>query len=78
MDTKKTVTITKKKGDIYKSIYAYNHAHNYVMAVLELTEQIRERCTGSRKYYSLKVSDYDLNVPRCIKEKIGPQIKLLM
>jgi len=33
----------KKGGDIYKSIYAYNHADNYVMAVLELTEKIRGR-----------------------------------
>ncbi len=33
----------EKTGDIYKSIYAYNHADNYVMAVLELTEKIRER-----------------------------------
>ena len=72
MDIKKTVTITKK-GDIYKSIYAYNHAHNYVMAVLELTEQIRERCTGSRKYYSLKVSDYDLERAKMYKEKLGPR-----
>ncbi len=33
----------KKSGDIYKAVYAYNHADNYVMAVLELTEKIRER-----------------------------------
>ena len=32
-----------KEGDIYKAIYAYNHADNYVMAVLELTEEIRKR-----------------------------------
>tara|TARA_B100001250_G_scaffold177329_2_gene152384 strand:- start:4004 stop:4798 length:795 start_codon:yes stop_codon:yes gene_type:complete len=32
-----------KTGDIYKAVYAYNHADNYVMAVLELTEKIRER-----------------------------------
>jgi membrane-bound lytic murein transglycosylase B len=32
-----------KNGDIWKSIYAYNHADNYVMAVLELTEKIRKR-----------------------------------
>ena len=32
-----------KGGDIWKSIYAYNHADNYVMAVLELTEEIRKR-----------------------------------
>ena len=32
-----------KDGDIWKSIYAYNHSNNYVMAVLELAEQIRIR-----------------------------------
>jgi membrane-bound lytic murein transglycosylase B len=37
-----------KKGDIYKSVFAYNHADNYVMAVLELTEKIRERVTGKK------------------------------
>ena len=35
-----------KTGDIYKAIYAYNHADNYVMAVLELTENIRERANS--------------------------------
>lgn len=33
----------KKAGDIWKSIWSYNHADNYVMAVLELSEKIRER-----------------------------------
>mgnify|MGYP001377607654 CR=1 FL=1 len=33
----------KKGGAIWKSIYAYNHSENYVMAVLELTEEIRKR-----------------------------------
>lgn len=32
-----------KDGDIWKSVYAYNHSDNYVMAVLELTEEIRKR-----------------------------------
>ena len=32
-----------KNGDIWKSIYAYNHADNYVMAVLELNEKIKKR-----------------------------------
>jgi len=32
-----------RNGDIWKSVYAYNHADNYVMAVLELTEKIRTR-----------------------------------
>jgi len=40
---KKNSNDYKKDGDIYKSIYAYNHADNYVMAVLELREKIRER-----------------------------------
>jgi len=34
-------------GDIWKAIYAYNHADNYVMAVLELTEKIRERAEST-------------------------------
>ena len=34
-----------KNGDILKAIYAYNHADNYVMAVLELTKEIRARVT---------------------------------
>jgi len=38
-----------KGGDIYKSIYAYNHADNYVMAVLELTEKIRERVGDNKQ-----------------------------
>ena len=59
----------QKDGDIYKSVYAYNHAHNYVMAVLELTEQIRERCTGSRKYYPSKISKFDLERARMYKRK---------
>ena len=59
----------QKDGDIYKSVYAYNHAHNYVMAVLELTEQIRERCTGSRKYYPSKISNFDLERARMYKRK---------
>jgi len=35
-----------KTGDIYKAIYAYNHADNYVMAVLELREKIQDRVNG--------------------------------
>ncbi|MFL2994815.1 MAG: lytic murein transglycosylase [Candidatus Neomarinimicrobiota bacterium] len=34
-----------KGGDIWKSVWAYNHSDNYVMAVLGLTEKIRERCS---------------------------------
>ena len=33
----------KKGGSIWKSIFAYNRSDNYVMAVLELTEEIRKR-----------------------------------
>jgi membrane-bound lytic murein transglycosylase B len=33
----------EEDGDIWKAIYAYNHSDNYVMAVLELTEEIRKR-----------------------------------
>ena len=33
----------EKNGDIWKAIYDYNHSDNYVMAVLELTEEIRKR-----------------------------------
>ena len=33
----------ERNGDIWKSIYAYNHADNYVMAVLELSEKIKIR-----------------------------------
>ena len=36
----------KKGGDIWKSVWAYNHSDNYVMAVLGLTEKIRERCSN--------------------------------
>ena len=59
----------QKGGDIYKSVYAYNHADNYVMAVLELTERIRERCTGSRKYYPSSVSDSDRKRVKMYKAK---------
>ena len=34
-----------KGGNIWKSVWAYNHSDNYVMAVLGLTEKIRERCS---------------------------------
>ncbi len=37
----------EKTGDIYKAVFAYNHADNYVMAVLELTEKIRERVNNN-------------------------------
>jgi membrane-bound lytic murein transglycosylase B len=32
-----------RDGDIWKSIYAYNHADNYVMAVLELRNEIKNQ-----------------------------------
>ena len=37
-----------KPGDIYKSIFAYNHADNYVMAVLELSENIKKRVLSGK------------------------------
>jgi len=37
-----------KDGDIWKSVWAYNHSENYVMAVLGLTEKIRERDAASK------------------------------
>jgi len=36
-----------KTGSIYKSIRAYNHSDNYVMAVLELADEIKKRANGS-------------------------------
>ena len=39
------------------------------MAVLELTEQIRERCIGSRKYYPSKISNFDLERAKMYKRK---------
>ena len=66
---KKNSNNYRKDGDIYKSVYAYNHADNYVMAVLELTERIRERCTGSRKYYPTTISDFDRKRVRMYKSK---------
>ena len=66
---KKNSNDYQKGGDIYKSVYAYNHADNYVMAVLELTERIRERCTGSRKYYPTTVTDFDRKRVRMYKSK---------
>ena len=59
----------KKGGDIYKSIYAYNHADNYVMAVLELTERIRERSTGVRKHYPPSILDIDRERVKVYKGK---------
>ena len=38
----------QKDGDIWKSIYAYNHADNYVMAVLELNEEIKKRVQSEK------------------------------
>ena len=35
----------REGGDIWKSVWAYNHSDNYVMAVLGLSEKIRERCS---------------------------------
>ena len=38
---------------IYKSIYAYNHADNYVKAVLSLSEEIKN---------SINKNDYHLSI----------------
>ena len=66
---KKNSSDYQKSGDIYKSVYAYNHADNYVMAVLELTERIRERSTGFRKYYLPAITDFDRKRVRMYKSK---------
>lgn len=42
-------TNRKRTGDVWKAIYAYNHADNYVMAVLELSQMIKERVEGNRQ-----------------------------
>ena len=39
----------QKDGDIWKSIYAYNHADNYVMAVLELNDEIKKRVYSEKQ-----------------------------
>ena len=39
----------QKDGDIWKSIYAYNHADNYVMAVLELNDEIKQRVYSEKQ-----------------------------
>ena len=39
------------------------------MAVLELTERIRERCTGSRKYYPTTITDFDRKRVKMYKSK---------
>ncbi|MBL7012811.1 MAG: lytic murein transglycosylase [Candidatus Marinimicrobia bacterium] len=40
---KKNSNDYSKTGSIYKSIRAYNHSDNYVMAVIELAEKIQKR-----------------------------------
>tara|TARA_Y100000996_G_scaffold148067_1_gene114043 strand:+ start:1630 stop:2556 length:927 start_codon:yes stop_codon:yes gene_type:complete len=63
-----------KEGDIYKSVFAYNHADNYVMAVLELTEKIRERVTGKKNQssdYSKKVKSFKEAFAKA-REELGP------
>ena len=39
----------KRNGDVWKAIYAYNHADNYVMAILELSQIIQERVEKENK-----------------------------
>ena len=63
-----------KEGDIYKSVFAYNHADNYVMAVLELTEKIRERVTGKKNQsvdYSKEIKSFEEAFAKA-REELGP------
>ena len=63
-----------KEGDIYKSVFAYNHADNYVMAVLELTEKIRERVTGKKNQsvnYSMETKTFEEAFAKA-REELGP------
>lgn len=63
-----------KEGDIYKSVFAYNHADNYVMAVLELTEKIRERVTGKKNQpvnYSNEIKTFEEAFAKA-REELGP------
>ena len=63
-----------KEGDIYKSVFAYNHADNYVMAVLELTEKIRERVTGEKNPsvdYSKEIKTFEEAFAKA-REELGP------
>ena len=63
-----------KEGDIYKSVFAYNHADNYVMAVLELTEKIRKRVTGKENQsvnYSTETKTFAEAFAKA-REELGP------
>ena len=63
-----------QEGDIYKSVFAYNHADNYVMAVLELTERIRERVTGKKNQsidYSKEIKTFKEAFAKA-REELGP------
>jgi membrane-bound lytic murein transglycosylase B len=63
-----------KEGDIYKSVFAYNHSDNYVMAVLELTEKIRERITGKKNQsvdYSKEIKTFEEAFAKA-REELGP------
>jgi len=63
-----------KEGDIYKSVFAYNHADNYVMAVLELAEKIRERVTGEKNQsvdYSKEIKSFEEAFAKA-REELGP------
>lgn len=39
----------ERNGDIWKSVFAYNHSNNYVMAVLELREKIQKRVLSEQQ-----------------------------
>jgi len=39
----------ERNGDVWKAIYAYNHADNYVMAILELSQIIQGRVEEEKR-----------------------------
>ena len=74
---KKNSSDYRKGGDIYKSVYAYNHADNYVMAVLELTERIRS-VQVLENIIQLLLLILIENALECISLKVGLQIRQLI
>ena len=67
----------KKDGDIWKSVWAYNHSDNYVMAVLGLTEKIRERCSNLFSDAGSKLSYIVENFDPSAKKSITNLQKIL-
>ena len=63
-----------KEGDIYKSVFAYNHADNYVMAVLELTEKDKRewyRRKNQSVDYSKEIKTFEEAFAKA-REELGP------